>query len=108
MPYDRTTPVRPRRPFEPARPAPARSSALPDWMRNPQPPRETITGRALAPLGRLQVARRIQRRWWAWQERKRLDQRYPIGFKVVAFFASWIMALALLMMVFWLYGLDRI
>jgi len=54
------------------------------------------------------VARRIQRRWWAWQERKRLDQRYPIGFKVVAFFASWIMALALLMMVFWLYGLDRI
>jgi hypothetical protein len=47
----------------------------------------------------------LQGRWWAWQGRKRLYQRYPIGFKMVAFFASWIAALALLMAVYWLYAL---
>jgi hypothetical protein len=96
MTGDRTRPIRPRRPFEPTRPAPDRSSALPEWMRNPQP-----AGLDLGP--RTGAAGWLQRRWWVWQERKRLDQRYPISFKVIAFFASWFLALALLLGAYALY-----
>jgi hypothetical protein len=87
-----------RRPLAPAPPAPHRSSALPDWMRNPEP-----AGPDFDP--RMGAAGWFQRRWWAWQERKRLDQRYPIAFKVVAFFASWAIALALLLGMYALYRL---
>lgn len=87
--------VRPRRPYEPTRRAPHRPSALPDWMRNPEP--EDLD---IAPI---ESAGWFRRRWWAWQERRRLDQRFPVTFKVVAFFASWILALALVLGFYALY-----
>lgn len=83
--------------LEPAQATDPTASALPQWMRAPEPPRATIGSRVTAALGRTPGATWLQRRWWAWQDRERLDQRHPVGFKIVAFFASWFLALALLL-----------
>lgn len=74
-----------------------RPSMLPDWMRNPPPPRATLGGRVAARLLRVPGAPRARRAWWAWRTRQRLHQRFPNAFKVVAFFVSWALALALLL-----------
>ncbi|SBT53363.1 hypothetical protein [Micromonospora auratinigra] len=51
---------------------------LPDWMRNPEPPRRT-PGRRLSDLvdsvPRLHAARR---RLWAWRDRSRFGERHPV------------------------------
>ena len=63
-------------------------AGLPDWMRNPPADRTTISDR----LARLPGGAAVRRRWWAWQDRRRLHERFPVAFKIVAFFLSWIFA----------------
>lgn len=70
---------------------------LPEWMRDPPPPRLTLGRRVSAALARRPAWVRLQHRWWNWQERQRLHERYPVGFKIVAFFVAWIVATALVL-----------
>ena len=49
-------------------------------------------------------ADRLRRRWWAWQDRDRLYQRYPTAFKLVAMVVSWVVVMALVLLVYALYG----
>lgn len=82
-------------------PGPSRQqSALPEWMRDPPPPRMTIGRRVDAALERRPGFVALRSRWWAWQERRRLHDRFPISFKIVAFFASWLLATALVLAAF--------
>lgn len=70
---------------------------LPDWMRAPAPPRLTLGDRVTRALARLPGGRATQRRWWAWQDRSRLYERYPMSFKIAAFFLSWTLATVLVL-----------
>lgn len=76
---------------------------LPEWMRNPPPVRPTRSDRISNALARRPALARLQRGWWAWRERRRLYQRFPIGFKVVAFFVAWILATALVLAMYALF-----
>ncbi|MEU4568523.1 hypothetical protein [Micromonospora sp. NPDC023956] len=76
---------------------PAQPSLLPDWMRNPPPPRVTLGDRVTATLLRVPGAPGIRRAWWTWRDRQRLHERFPNSFKIVAFFVSWTLALVLLL-----------
>ncbi|XTZ15213.1 hypothetical protein ACQSSU_27850 [Micromonospora echinospora] len=80
------------------RPAPpAQPSLLPEWMRNPPPPRLTLGDRVAAGLMRVPGAPGARQAWWAWRGRRRLHERFPNSFKILAFFASWAIALVMLL-----------
>nr|MDT0657117.1 hypothetical protein [Micromonospora sp. DSM 115978] len=81
-----------------------RQSVLPDWMRDPPPPRLTVGRRIGMALARLPGAATVRRRWWAWQERRRLYERFPVSFKIVAFFASWLLALGMVLALYLLFA----
>ncbi|MFE0590346.1 hypothetical protein [Micromonospora echinospora] len=88
------------------RPAPpAQPTLLPDWMRNPPPPRLTLGDRIAAGLLSIPGAPQVRRAWWAWQGRRRLSERFPNSFKIVAFFASWALALAMVLIAWGLFAL---
>lgn len=70
---------------------------LPEWMRNPSPVRPTRADRISAALTRRPALARLQRGWWGWRERRRLHERFPVGFKIVAFFVAWAVATALVL-----------
>ena len=78
---------------------------LPEWMLNPPPPRLTMTQRLTAPVTRLPGWQALQRRWWRWQDRTRLHQSHPTAFKIAAFFGSWVMIMAMLGFVYFLFAL---
>ncbi|SCE72673.1 hypothetical protein GA0070618_0462 [Micromonospora echinospora] len=84
---------------------PGQPSLLPDWMRDPPPPRVTLGDRVAAGLLRLPGAPRARQSWWAWQDRRRLYERFPNSFKIVAFFASWAIALTLVLTAWGLFAL---
>ena len=83
---------------------PRRASTLPEWMLNPPPPRRTLGDRVATVFAALPGASRLRRRWWAWQERDRLYQRYPNAFKLVAMVVSWAVVMVLVLLVYGLYG----
>ncbi|MGN9809645.1 hypothetical protein ACTMSW_09830 [Micromonospora sp. BQ11] len=83
---------------------PQQPSALPGWMLDPPPPRRTLGVRVAETVEALPGARRLRERWWAWQQRRKLYQRYPNTVKVVAFFLCWAIALFLVLAV---YGLSQ-
>lgn len=84
---------------------PAQRPTLPDWMRDPPPPRLTLGDRITGALLRVPGAAAVRRYWWAWRDRQRLYQRFPTTFKIVAFFASWAIALVLLLVSYALFSL---
>lgn len=57
----------------------------------------TLGRRLSSTCARIPGANGMQRRWWAWQERRRLHERFPVGFKIVSFFLAWIVATVLLL-----------
>ena len=58
---------------------------LPDWMRNPEPPRRTL-GRRLSELVDGVPALRVARhRMWAWRDRSRFSDRHPVVSAIVSF-----------------------
>ncbi|RUL92871.1 hypothetical protein [Verrucosispora sp. FIM060022] len=83
---------------------PRQASTLPAWMLDPPPPRRTLGVRVGQAFAALPGAGRLRRRWWAWQDRDRLYQRYPIAFKLVAMVVSWVVVMALVLLVYALYG----
>jgi hypothetical protein len=81
-----------------------RRSQLPDWMRDPPPPKATLGRRLEALSTRVGVLRRTRERWWAWRGRRRLGDRYPKTVKIVAFFLAWGISLGLIMAAYGCYG----
>ncbi|MFI7429333.1 hypothetical protein ACIBPB_20285 [Micromonospora sp. NPDC049836] len=58
---------------------------LPDWMRNPEPPRRT-TGRRLSELvDGVPALHAARRRLWAWRDRTRFSERRPVLSAIVSF-----------------------
>lgn len=98
-------PDRTRRPDEGVRlRTPDQPSALPDWMLNPPPARRTLGVRFAEGLAALPGAAAVRRRWWAWQGRRRLRERYPNTVKIVAMLAAFVASLALVLVIYALYG----
>ena len=81
-------------------------SSLPEWMLNPPPPRLTLTQRLTAPVTRTPRWQALQHRWWRWQDRTRLYDRYPTAFKITAIFASWVLAMAMISVAYMLFALS--
>ncbi|GIJ77086.1 hypothetical protein SAMN05443287_101264 [Micromonospora phaseoli] len=84
---------------------PEQPSVLPDWMLDPPPPRRTLGVRLAEAVAALPGAGRIRRRWWIWQRRERLSQRYPNAVKIMAVLVSFAVILLLVLSVHALYGL---
>ncbi|MGC5050700.1 hypothetical protein ACLQ2S_04500 [Micromonospora sp. DT48] len=98
--HDRTHP-----PDDPARLRPPdRPTVLPSWMLDPPPARRTLGVRITENLVALPGAAALRRRWWAWQRRQRLRERYPNTVKVVAMLVSFVASLALVLLLHALYG----
>ncbi|MEU0154840.1 MULTISPECIES: hypothetical protein [Micromonospora] len=58
---------------------------LPEWMRNPEPPRRTL-GRRLSDLvDGVPALAAARRRLWAWQGRTRFSERHPAVSAIVSF-----------------------
>ncbi len=86
---------------------PGGQSTLPGWMLDPPPPRRTLGLRIRErAAGALPGAGWLRRRWWAWQRRERLHQRYPNTVKVAAMILAWVVALLLVMFVYALFDMD--
>ncbi|MDG4792473.1 hypothetical protein [Micromonospora sp. WMMD1082] len=97
--------ARARRSEEPVRlRTPEHPTTLPDWMRDPPPARRTLGTRLTESVAALPGAGAVRRRWWAWQGRERLHQRYPNTVKIVAMAVSFVVSLALVLFAYALYG----
>ncbi|WP_405112516.1 hypothetical protein OG559_03875 [Micromonospora sp. NBC_01405] len=58
---------------------------LPEWMRNPEPPRRTL-GRRLSDLvDAAPGLREARRALWRWRERSRFSERHPVVSAIVSF-----------------------
>ncbi|MBQ1049336.1 hypothetical protein KBX50_12805 [Micromonospora sp. C51] len=98
-------PDRTRRPEEGVRMrTPDQPSPLPDWMLNPPPARRTLGTRLAEGVAALPGAGALRRRWWAWQRRQPLRQRYPNTMKIFALLVSFVASLALVLVIYALYG----
>ncbi|GIJ20196.1 hypothetical protein [Micromonospora lutea] len=98
-------PDRTPRPDDPVRlRTPGQPSALPDWMLNPPPARRTLGVRIGEGVAALPGVGALRRRWWAWQGRQRLRERYPNTIKVIAMLFSFAASLALVVLIYALYG----
>ncbi|HEX5595174.1 MAG TPA: hypothetical protein VFX61_03990 [Micromonosporaceae bacterium] len=81
----------------------SQSSQLPEWMRNPPPPRMTLGRRWSSWLERqprLQAARRV---WWRWRAQPTLSERYPTATPIVAFFLCLAVGVFLFLGVYYLF-----
>ncbi|MER7456087.1 hypothetical protein [Micromonospora sp. NPDC126480] len=85
---------------------PQPASTLPDWMLDPPPPRRTVGDRVAAAFWSLPGATALRHRWWAWQRRQRLYQRFPNAAKVTALVLCFVVALALVLAANALYGMS--
>ncbi|MBX7268416.1 hypothetical protein KIF24_21955 [Micromonospora sp. Llam7] len=95
-----------RQPEEQVHPrTPDRPTALPSWMLDPPPPRRTLGVRLAEAVAALPGAGWVRRRWWAWQRRQRLSQRYPNTVKILAVIVSFVVILILVLSAHALYGL---
>ncbi len=94
-----------RRPAEPVRlRTPDRPPTLPDWMLDPPPPRRTLGVRVADAMAALPGAGWLRRRWWAWQRRQRLYQRFPNTVKILAMLVSFVVILVMVMFAYGLYS----
>ncbi|MEV6372189.1 hypothetical protein [Micromonospora musae] len=59
---------------------------LPDWMRNPTPPRRGVGRRISELVERLPVLRDARRSLWRWRDRTRWSESHPRTAAVVSFF----------------------
>ncbi|MFF0719592.1 hypothetical protein [Micromonospora sp. NPDC003816] len=84
---------------------PDQPSMLPDWMRDPPPPRRTLGARVGDRLAALPGARWLRGRWWAWQRRQRLYQRFPVTTKIVMMVVAWTLALILVLAAYGIFSL---
>ncbi|MFC0006191.1 hypothetical protein [Micromonospora siamensis] len=58
---------------------------LPDWMRNPEPPRRTLGRRLSTLVDAVPALRDARRRLWLWRDRTRYSERHPVISAIVSF-----------------------
>lgn len=58
---------------------------LPDWMRNPEPPRRTLGRRLSELVDGVPALAATRRRLWAWRDRTRFSERRPVLSAIVSF-----------------------
>ncbi|MFE9690544.1 hypothetical protein [Micromonospora sp. NPDC005806] len=58
---------------------------LPDWMRNPEPPRRTLGRRLSDLIDAVPALSATRRRLWAWRDRTRFSERHPVLSAIVSF-----------------------
>ncbi|MCW3813435.1 hypothetical protein ONA91_03040 [Micromonospora sp. DR5-3] len=58
---------------------------LPDWMRNPEPPRRTLGRRLSEFVDGVPALRAARHRLWAWRDRSRFSERHPVVSAIVSF-----------------------
>ncbi|WP_406036799.1 hypothetical protein OG799_20420 [Micromonospora sp. NBC_00898] len=77
---------------------------LPDWMRNPEPPRRTL-GRRLSDLvDGVPALRAARRGLWRWRDRSRFGERHPVGSAIVSFVVVAVVATLLIAGALYLFG----
>ncbi|MFU8850561.1 hypothetical protein ACNAW0_06215 [Micromonospora sp. SL1-18] len=76
---------------------------LPEWMRNPEPPRRTIDRRLSEFIDGAPALRAARHRLWAWRDRSRFSERHPVLSAIVSFFVVWIVATCLVVGTMYLY-----
>ncbi|MGC5017803.1 hypothetical protein [Micromonospora sp. DT47] len=77
---------------------------LPDWMRNPEPPRRT-PGRLLSRLVEAVPALRDARRAvWRWRDRARFSDKHPVVSAIVSFVVVAVVATLLVGGALYLFG----
>jgi hypothetical protein len=59
---------------------------LPEWMRNPPPPKMTLRRRLSRYVESHPALRDIRRSWWRWCSRTRWAERHPVATAVFSFF----------------------
>jgi hypothetical protein len=79
-------------------------SVLPDWMRDPPPPRMTIGRRVSSALAKVRWLTRLRRRWWAFKARRRISDRFPTTTKIITFFLAWGASVGLIMLAYGCFG----
>ena len=57
---------------------------LPDWMRNPEPPRRTLGRRLSELVDGVPALAATRRRLWAWRDRTRFSERRPVLSAIVS------------------------
>ncbi|MEU4479621.1 hypothetical protein AB0F68_16415 [Micromonospora sp. NPDC023966] len=58
---------------------------LPDWMRNPEPPRRTLGRRVSDFVDGVPALAAARRRLWAWRDRTRFSERHPVVSAITSF-----------------------
>jgi len=77
---------------------------LPDWMRDPPPPKATIGRRVSAALSKIRWLMWLRERWWAWKDRRRISDRFPKTAKIITFFLAWAVSVGLIMLAYGCFG----
>lgn len=73
-------------------------------MLDPPPARRTLGARIADGVAALPGAGWLRRRWWAWQRRQRLSERFPNTVKIAAMVVSWAVIMILVLFAYALYG----
>lgn len=79
-------------------------SQLPEWMRNPQPARTTLTWRIGQAVQRNRLRRMVADLWRRFQARIRITQRYPKTAAVLAWPLSFITIMVVIAVIYKLYA----
>ncbi|GAA4562293.1 hypothetical protein GCM10023176_03060 [Micromonospora coerulea] len=80
---------------------------LPDWMRNPEPPRRTL-GRRLSDLvDGIPALRTGRRALWRWRDRSRFSERHQVVSAIVWFVVVAVVATLLVAGTLYLFGKLR-
>ncbi|MBO4207908.1 hypothetical protein [Micromonospora echinofusca] len=58
---------------------------LPEWLRNPEPPRMTVGRRVSAWVDGRPRLRAARRAWWARRSRTRWSERHPVPAAIISF-----------------------
>lgn len=58
---------------------------LPEWMRNPEPPRRTLGRRLSEFVDGVPALRAARHGMWAWRDRSRFSERHPVVSAIASF-----------------------
>lgn len=79
-------------------------SQLPEWMLDPRPTKTTLAWRIGQAARRNRLRRAVAAMWWRLRSRNRITQRYPKTTAVLAWLLSFITAMLIAAVVYYLYS----
>ncbi|MFG1655746.1 hypothetical protein ACGFIY_04380 [Micromonospora chersina] len=80
---------------------------LPDWMRNPEPPRRTLGRRLSDLIDGVPALAAARRQLWAWRGRTRFSERHPVVSAIVSFVVVAVVATVLVVGTLYLFHKIR-